>query len=303
MPHRDVTVGGGHALALREGELEVVVVPEDGARLARLHRAGGREWLRGGGVRGGWTDTLRAATPDLLAAPAALHDLLAVSPWETEVREGAGQLLCSSRATVQAPGGAVLELQRDVGLAADAAVVRLSYELRHLDGPAVLWRWAPQCDWLVQAGTTLHVPGLTQVRIAAVLQREDLAAGDLVAYPGAIGGDAAKLTVPAALPWALTCHGDLGAAGRLSLVDPRRGERLELRADPAAVPHVEVTLAPGAEGEVPVLRAAPCTGMPSTLAEAAALGTAATLAPGERRQWTLYLRPADPDRDATVGDD
>lgn len=291
MPYRQVFVAGAAAVALRAGELEVVVQPADGGRVARLRRGSGREWLRPG-QDGGWDERLTAAPADALHAAA---ERLHAAVGHHDVSEhGFGVSLASD---VPVPGLPLI-FRRELTVLAARPAVQCRYALVHTGGAPIAWLWHPRIAWTAQAGTTVHVPGLFQVRVDAVEGRDDLEAGDLVAWPGAIGGDAARFRMPPALPWSLRCDGDLGPAGRLSLTDPRRGEHLALTTDPQRVPHVGLAFRAGdGEALLPAVAAAPRIGLPDGLEAAVALGTAPVIAEGEERVWGFEVRLGDPDLD------
>lgn len=286
MPYRQVHVAGAPAVALRTAALEVIVVPADGGRIAHLRRPGGREWLRPGR---GWVERLTVgAAADGAGAAERLH----AAPMQHDLREHAAGVSLASDAPVP---GTPLVFRRELTLLHAAPVVLLRYGLAHGGGAPCAWLWHPAISWTTQPGSTVHVPGLTQVRVAAVQGRDDLEAGDYVAWPGAIGGDAARLTLPAALPWSVACDGDLGTAGRCSVTDPRRGEWMALQVDPAHVPHVGVALAAGhGDDAPPALHLAPRIGLPDDLVTALALGTAPVIAEGEERTWAVEVRLEEP---------
>lgn len=288
MPFRQTAVAGAPALALRGAALEVVVVPTESGRIARMRRPDGREWLRDHG----WREVLEAATAD--HRPGAATDLLSAVPWANSVYEhAAGVTLASS---VELTGDA-LRYERELTIDPVEPVVRLRYRLRHAGGEALWWVWGPDVRWTVQPGTSLHVPGLHQVRVVAVEGRDDLDEGDIAAWPGAVGGDAARFQMPPALPWSIECVGDLGPTGRVSLIDPRRNERCELHTDPSRVPHVSIALIAGGDDHAAGIAVAPRLGVPAELADAVRLGTAASIAPGEERVWGVEIRLIDPEQD------
>lgn len=297
MAVRELFVGGAPAVAMRAGEVEVVVQPADGGRVAHLRRGNGREWLRPG-PEGGWTERLTAA---FLAHPASATERLHAAVGRHDV--SAHPLGVSLASDVPVPG-LPLVLRRECTVLAARAAVQCRYALVHTGGAPIAWLWHPRMVWTAQAGTVLHVPGMHQVRVSAVVGRDDLEAGDLVAWPGSIGGEAARFRLPPLLPWSVACEGDVGPLGRLSITDPRRGEFLSLRTDPQRVPHIGVGLRPGAGADaLPLLDAAPRIGLPDRLDEALALGTAPTIAAGEERVWGFEIRLGDPDLDADARED
>ena len=125
--------------------------------------------------------------------------------------------------------------------------------------------------------------------------REDLSKGDVVSWPGAIGGEADRFTLPADGAWAVKLFADLGPEGRMLLTDPRRGERLELAVDPNDVPQVGIWIncrgwAPPRRTNYYNLALEPCIGAPDRLDLAVReWGTAQSLQPGEEREWGLEV--------------
>ena len=124
--------------------------------------------------------------------------------------------------------------------------------------------------------------------------RDDLSPGDIVSWPGAIGGDPGTFVFPAPGGWAVKLFGDLGS-GPLVLTDPRQGERLEISAAPAEVPQVGIWLNVGgwaAAGRAPYynLGLEPCIGAADRLEDAAERWhTAQTLVPGSEHRWELEV--------------
>lgn len=88
---------------------------------------------------------------------------------------------------------------------------------------------------------------------------------------------------------------DIGPSGRAILTDPRDGERLELRADPATVPQVGIWINCGGwapEGRTPYFNMGvdPCIGAPDRLDQAVEEWHAAQqLSAGEERSWSLEV--------------
>lgn len=291
MPIRQLTLGGTPAVALAGAAVEVVLVPTQAFRLAHLRRAGGREWLRGG-ADGGWRETLEAAERD---APATGDDLLRHAAWEASLLEHAAGVTLAARVTLAAPA---LVFQRELTVHATDAAVRLVYALRNTGDRAVDVTWGSEAAWTSRPGTLLHVPGLRQVQVVRAEGRPDLEAGDVVSWPGAVGGDHARFRVADTQSWSVACIGDLGAPGRITLIDPQREERLELRAPDAGAPHVGLELLAGQGAEAPPgVRVAPRIGVPRALRVAREAGTAARLEAGTERRWALDLRLVDPLRD------
>jgi galactose mutarotase-like enzyme len=90
--------------------------------------------------------------------------------------------------------------------------------------------------------------------------------------------------------------GDVGPSGRMALVDPRRGERLEMRVHHEDVPQVGIWInnrgwAPAGRQPYANLALEPAIGAPDSLEDAVRdWRTAQTLDPGEERTWALEVR-------------
>jgi galactose mutarotase-like enzyme len=187
------------------------------------------------------------------------------------------------------------EFHRDVTLAPDEPVVRLSYRLRHLGDTPFPWIWSAHPLLNVQPGSLLELPTLRQVRLNQVHGRSDLTRNDIVSWPVGIGGEAERFRFPEDGGWALKCFGDVGESGQMTLTDPRQGERLTIRVSPAAVPQVGLWIncrgwAPSGRTPDYNLGLEPCIGAPDSLADATEEGLAQTLAPGEERAWDVEVR-------------
>jgi galactose mutarotase-like enzyme len=316
MPFRQTLVSGLPALALRSAELEVVVVPSLGAKLTNLRRLRGREWLwRNPQIplappapgacyvesadSGGWDECFPTVAPSPVpgAPPGAPmlpdHGELWSAPWTGSVYEHAGNITFAGSTT-----GRLLPYQfaREVTLLADEPVVRLRYRLVHTGDAPFPWIWSSHPLLNVQPGTVLELPGVSQVRLDAVHGREDLSRGDVVSWPGGIGGEADRFRFPEPSGWALKAFGDVGPEGRMTLIDPRQGERLEMVVDRRAVPQVGIWINAGGwapAGKAPYYNFAlePRIGAPDRLDDAVLhWKLAQTLAPGEERIWEVELR-------------
>ena len=316
MSFRQVTVSGFPALALRGADVEVIAVPALGMKLTNLRRLRGREWLwrsdqipLAPGVpgasyletadSGGWDECFPTVAPGPVpgqpdAPPLPDHGELWRARWETAVSDHAGGTTLTATATgTRFP----YEFQRAVTLDAQEPVVRFRYRLRHLGGDPFPWIWSSHPLFNVQPGTTLQLPGVSQVRVDAAYGRPDAAHGDTMAWPGAVSGESGSFTVPVpAVRWAMKLFADVGPSGEAILTDPREGERLIFQVDRLTVPQVGVWIncggwAPEGREAVFNLGVGPCIGAPDRLDQAALdWGTAQTLAPGEERRWGLEVR-------------
>jgi galactose mutarotase-like enzyme len=321
MPYRQSFVSGFPAIALRTGEVEVVAVPAIGMKLTNLRRLKGREWLwRSDQIplappvpgasfvetadSGGWDECFPTVGPSPLpGAPAGTpplpdHGELWSANWTTSVYEHAGETTLAATAR-----GMLLpyEFHREITVEALDPVVRFHYRLRHTGGAPFPWIWSSHPLFNVQPGTVLELPTVTQVKLDAVHGRDDLARNGVVSWPGAIGGGGTAFTFPEPerSGWAVKLFGDVGSSGQMALVDPRRGERLEIVVTPAVVPQVGAWINCGGwapPGRRPYYNLAlePCIGAPDRLDDAVSdWKLAQTLSPGEERTWGLEVRLPD----------
>lgn len=319
-PFRQTTVSGLPGIVLRGEELEVVVVPAAGMKLTNLRRLRGREWLwrndqlplaspRAGtsfvetADSGGWDECFPTVAPSPVpgAAPGAPslpdHGELWSAEWTSSVYAHAGGVTLAA----SAPGRVLpYEFHRDLMVDAHEPLLRLRYRVRNTGSSPFPWIWCAHPLFNVQPGTTLELPTMHQARLDAVHGIPDVARGDIVSWPGALGGDGPRFVFPADGAWAVKLFGDVGASGRMVLADPRRGERLEMRVRAEEVPQVGLWInnrgwAP--EGRRPYfnLGLEPAIGAPDSLEEAVCdWKTGQVLAPGEERSWSLELRLLDP---------
>jgi galactose mutarotase-like enzyme len=317
MPYRQTSVSGVPAIALYSDELEVVVVPTIGMKLTNLRRRRGREWLwRSDQIplalpatgasyvetadSGGWDECFPTVGPSPLpGAPADTpplpdHGELWSAEWTSSVYAHAdGTTLVGTAVGRMLP----YEFSRELTLDPDAPAVRLRYRLRHTGDAPFPWIWSSHPLLNVQPGSTLELPTVSQVKVDAVHGRDDLSRGDVVSWAGGIGGERDRFVFPAQEgAFALKLFGDIGSSGRMTLTDPRRGERLEMVVRPEEVPQVGVWINCGGwapEGRTPYYNLAlePCIGAPDRLDDAVLdWGAAQMLAPGEERGWGVEVR-------------
>ena len=332
MSFRQTTVSGFPAVALRSAELEVIAVPSLGMKLTNLRRLNGREWLwRSDQIplapphpgssyvetadSGGWDECFPTVGP--CPAPGAPpgtpvlpdHGELWSADWSSWVYDHTeGTTLAGSARGTAFP----YEFQRQITLDPHEPVLRFRYLLRHTGDKPFPWIWSAHPLLNVQPGSVLTLPGVSQVKLAALHGGENpslrsgqapwlqaLQQDDVVSWPGAIGGDSEGFTFPENGGWALKAFGDLGSEGSMMLTDPRKGERLEFVVQREEVPQVGVWIncqgwAP--PGRTPYYNMAlePCIGAPDRLDLAATeWHTAQTLHPGEERAWSVYVRLID----------
>jgi galactose mutarotase-like enzyme len=318
MSFRQTSVSGFPAVALRTAELEVVAVPSLGMKLTNLRRPDGREWLwrsdqiplsppRPGASyvdtadSGGWDECFPTVGPcPVPGAPSGPwlpdHGELWSAPWSSSVYDHAGGTTLAGRTE-----GTVFpyEFEREVTLDRNEPVARFRYRVRNLGDTPFPWIWSSHPLLNVQPGSTLELDGVDQVRIDAAHGRNDLQAGAVASWPSAIGGEDKHFTFPENGTWAGKLFGNVGAKGRMSLTDPRKGERLEFMVRPDEVPQVGVWIncrgwAPPGRTPYYNLALEPCIGAPDRLDLAVEeWQTAQTLGAGEERRWSLEVRLSD----------
>lgn len=316
MSFRQTTVSGFPAVALRSAELELVAVPSLGMKLTNLRRLNGREWLwcsdqiplappRSGSSyvetadSGGWDECFPTVGPcPVPGAPPGTpplpdHGELWSAPWSSWVYDHPeGTTVAGSARGIAFP----YEFQRQITLDPHEPVVRFRYLLRHTGDKPFPWLWSAHPLLNVQPGSVLTLPGVSQVKLAAVHGRKDLLDSDVVSWPGAIGGDSDRFTFPENGGWAIKAFGVLGSEGRMMLTDPRRGERLEFVVRREEVPQLGVWIncrgwAPPGRSPYYNLALEPCIGAPDRLDLAVTeWHTAQTLHPGEERAWSIDVR-------------
>jgi galactose mutarotase-like enzyme len=217
--------------------------------------------------------------------------------WTSSVFEGPdGTTLAASASGTIFP----YEFHRRVTLNPVEPVLRFQYVVRHTGDEPFPWIWSSHPLLNVQPGTVLALPGVRTVKVAAVHGRSDWQESDVIEWPPGSGGNGAEFTFPEGGSWAAKLFGDLGAEGRMTLTDPRRGERLEFLVSPQTVPQVGIWIncrgwSPAGRTPYYNLALEPCIGAPDRL-DLAALEwhTAQTLVPGEERHWSVEARLLDP---------
>lgn len=315
MPFRQTSVSGFPAIALRAGEVEIIVVPAIGMKLTNLRRLRGREWLwrndqiplaspRPGASfvetadSGGWDECFPTVGPSPVpGAPPGTpllpdHGELWAASWTSSILEHAGGLTLTGSAS----GGLLpYEFHRDITLDPREPVLRFRYRVRNTGHWSFPWIWSAHPLLNVQPGTRLELPTMHQVRLDAVHGVPALSRNDIVAWPSAFDGAGGVFTFPESGGWAVKLFGDVGESGRMTLTDPRLGERLEMIVRPEEVPQVGLWI--NARGWAPPglrpyynLALEPAIGAPDRLDEAVLEWNAAQmLMPGEDRSWGLEV--------------
>jgi galactose mutarotase-like enzyme len=285
-------------------------------KITNLRRLSGREWLWRSDQMplalpepgssyvesadsGGWDECFPTVGPSPIPGappdtpPLPDHGELWSASWSSSVYEHAdGTTLAGSARGTALP----YEFYREVTLDHDAPVVRFRYRVRNVGSGAFPWIWSSHPLLNVQPGSELVLSGVHQVKVDAVHGRDDLRENDVVSWPVAIGGNADSFIFPEKGAWAVKVFGDLGPDGRMSLIDPRKGERLELVVHPAEVPQVGIWIncrgwAPPKRSPYYNLALEPCIGAPDRLDLAVReWQTAQVLGPGEERTWAVEVR-------------
>jgi galactose mutarotase-like enzyme len=319
MSFRQTSVSGFPAVALRSSQVELVAVPAIGMKLTNLRRLNGREWLwrndqiplappRSGASyvdtadSGGWDECFPTVGPSPVpGAPPATpplpdHGELWSATWTSSIYDSAeGTTLAGSAGGTAFP----YEFHRQVTLDPREPLVRLVYTVRHTGDRPFPWIWSAHPLLNVQPGSSLELSGVSQVKVAAAHSLPGkgpaLKVDDVVSWPEALGGADARFTFPADGGWAVKLFGDLSPEGRMALIDPRRGERLEMDVRRDEVPQVGIWInchgwAP--EGRRPYYNLAlePCIGAPDRLDIAVRdWHMAQVLQPGEERSWSVRV--------------
>ncbi len=289
-PYRQTNVSGFPAVALRSTQVEIVAVPAIGMKLTNLRRLNGREWLwRSDQIplappkpgasyvetadSGGWDECFPTvgACPD---SRSAAGDTTASGPWRV-VERSLGQLGLRdcrreppSRARRKVPYSPTSFSARSPSTRTSRSC-DCSYALRHTGATPFPWIWSAHPLLNVQPGSVLELPGVTQVKIAAVHGRDDLSENDVVSWPGAIGGDAGRFTFPESGGWAVKLFGDFGRRGADGSDRPPTGRAFGDGVSPDQVPQVGVWIncrgwAPPGRPPYYNLALEPCIGAPGS---------------------------------------
>jgi hypothetical protein len=291
-----VTYRGDRAVVLLSDDIEVVVLPQRGAKIASLrHRPSGREWLLqpqdgltdppayGSGFTQtemfGWDEMLptidRTAYPDgeHRTTPLPDHGEVWALPWETSLAGEA--LICST-------SGRALPYQVERTMRVEGTRLTLDYQLSAVgSGPLwLLWAAHPQFVAAVE-GTRIVLP----VQVNRLLNVWPSRPPKIVAWPspdaesiaGVPGGGGRKFY---ALPDA--------AVATAGLVDAD-GPWLRLTWDPALVPYLGIWLDNGAFARQAVIALEPSTGYYDDLALAVSNQRVPQIHPGGPLRWSLEV--------------
>lgn len=326
MPYRQTTVAGLPAISLYTEQVELVALPGAGARITDLRlRRRGREWLwRNPALpfvvppasplpsptvyldrydSGGWDECFPtvAACPRPGSPPdhpwLPDHGELWHAQWGHELftREGVTtwRSVTDCR-TIPAVFSRRVELsESDDG---ENSTVTFRYGLRSTAAEPLPFLWSAHPLLSVQPGTTVELPGVSRVRVAAVHGRSEMVVDAETSWPP--GGED-RLVLPASGGWAAKLFARSTPEGRAVVTDPLRGEALEFQWDAGEIPWVGLWLNPGGFGPQGVpyynLAVEPCLAAPDGLDRAVSeWKVAPILRPGEERTWrlTVVLREA-----------
>src|ERR1700737_4880000 len=292
----EVIFRGERGVALRSDDLEVVVSPRPGEKIARLGpRPSGREWLEqpAGDLRDaptygsaftdadlfGWDEMLptivACSYPDgeYRGTPLPDHGEVWTLPWETT---SVGEVLVCSMA------GRALPYHGTRSMRVEGARLQLEYQLS-ATGAAPLWLlWAAHPQFVIaENGTRVHLP----VQVSQLLSvwpntkpvRVSWPSLDIESTRGLPSGAGRKLY---ALPDA-----GIGSAG---LIDAD-GAWLRLTWDSDIVPYCGIWLDNRAFARHSVIALEPSTGYFDDLALAVSNQRAAQIHPGRPLRWSLEV--------------
>jgi galactose mutarotase-like enzyme len=312
---------GWPAFALRDEAVEVVVVPERGAKLVSLRGLPtGRQWL--------WQDATRPVRPALLGDDYATHDIsgfdecfptigacrypgegpqladhgeLWSRPWRVE-----STLESTVDAVTTAVDGVALPytFHRTVSLPAPGTV-RLDYRIRNHGRTGFAWLWSAHPLLAAEPGMRVELPGEPSLTKEFGLSnrigpdddtglRGHLSRHVWPYVRGADGrlNDLRRLDFPQP-PVTDKVVARVLDEGWAALAVPASGERLTIRFDPVTLPFLGVCVnlgawpATGEPGRWVAIE--PSTGSTDRLDEAHARGECGWLEPGATRSWHLEL--------------
>jgi galactose mutarotase-like enzyme len=298
-----VTFRGEPGVALRNEDLEVVVLPRRGAKIASLrHRPSGREWLEqpAGDLRDppaygtafadadmfGWDEMLPTITassyPDgeHRGLPLPDHGEVWTLPWET--RTGGETLVCST-------AGRALPYRVTRTLRLEGARLQLEYELSAI-GTSPLWLlWAAHPQFAVDGrGTRIVLPA----ELHQLLNVWPDVEPGYVPWPNADFESTRGLPSGAGRKLYALPDANVGTAG---LIDTD-GSWLRLTWDPRLVPYLGIWLDNGAFARHPVIALEPATGFYDDLALAVSNQRAPQVHPVRPLRWSLEVNLGSGDR-------
>ena len=294
MTLRDVVWRGEPGIALISDEIEVVVLPRRGAKIASLrYPRTQREWLEQPagelgtppGYGSGFTDApmfgwdemvptiISCLYPDgqYQGTPLPDHGEVWTLPWETGPAGEA--LVCSTE-------GRVLPYRMTRTMRVDGSRLQMAYELAATESMPLWLLWAAHPQFVVEGhGTRIVLP-------PAVSQLVDVTPGrkpETIRWPspdaesslGLPRGVGRKLYLPPDAP--------VGTAG---LIDAD-GTWMRLTWDPTLVPYLGIWLDNGAYARHPVIALEPATGYYDDLTLAVSMERLTPIHPGQPRRWSI----------------
>lgn len=310
---------GFDAIRLHNGLIELVLVPELGAKISSLRDLRtAREWLwtseRTAYERqdygasyvtradtGGWDEcfpTVAACRYPLPPWQGSLlpdHGELWPAAWTTTVEEAPNAVvLHSSTQGAQLP----YTFARTIRLAAGSSVLELFYSVTNAGAHELAFIWSSHPLFGLEPGMRLRLPDGARLNVYLAAAGTDLPGGRPLAWPPRVTahGRAVRLEE---LPGP-----EAGLAFKLwseplpegwAELESRQG-RLRFEFDPTEVPQVGLWLNAGGwagDGGTPHYNLAlePCIGAQDSLEDAVAThGQYGRLAPGARREWRLRVR-------------
>jgi galactose mutarotase-like enzyme len=320
MPYRQTAVTGLPAVSLYNDTLELIAVPSVGARITNLRRRRrGREWLWHNPVlpfvappvepgpsptiyvdrfdSGGWDEcfpTVGACSlPGAGGGPASLpdHGELWHAEWKHDLLHGDGKTVWRSVVQCRSVPALFTRWVELPDIDAGEGRVTFRYSVRSTGSAPFPYLWSSHPLLNPQPGTRIELPGITSVKVDAVLGRSDLVPDTEIAWPPA-GGE--SFIMPGPEGWATKLFARSPAEGMARITDPARGEGLELSWDGAEIPWLGLWINPGgfgpAESRHFTLAVEPCLAGPDRLDRAVNdWQVAPILHPGEERSWRLTV--------------
>lgn len=312
----EVDFGGWRALALENGHVRLVLIPELGAKIVSLRaRPGGAEFL--------WQDPTRPYRRPVFGDAFGNYDASGFdecfptiaecrypeAPWTGVTMADHGELWCSpwryslpDQRTLYLHAYGVrfpYHFERWITLADDAAHFTLRYRLTNLTPFALKSIWSAHPLFAAAEGMRVLLPGTPRMRLTHAIGRR--IGGRPVAeytWPWVEGADGAPLDYSRIGSPALDAndkvYADTPPEGWCALYQPSSGEFVGFSLSAAEIPLIGVCINHGGwpfSGARAFWAAIePCTGWPDRLDDATKAGAYGTLGGWETTEWTLGLR-------------
>lgn len=319
MPYRQTTVDGIPAVSLHNDSLELIALPAVGGRISNLRlRRRGREWLWHNPVlqftpppsdppgsptiyveqfdSGGWDECFPTVGACYLPGSKTQwlpdHGELWHAAWRHDLLSGKGVSTWRSVAECRSvPAVFTRRVELTDQSEQGSGAVTFHYAVRSVGTEPFPFLWSAHPLLTAQAGTRVELPGVTRVKVASLLGRNDLTIDSEIPWP-IEGTD--FYVMPPGEGWAAKLFAPSPAEGRAVITDPLRGESLELQWDGADIPWIGVWLNPGGFGPEGsphyTLAVEPCLAAPDALDRAVSdWRVAPILRPGEERSWRLTV--------------